>query len=362
MKGGSISLPDPLRNLDGHGPVGVLFPRTPRGLEVQLLQTLDDGHPQLVGRELHDGVARYALQYVGRNRRGDELPLPDQEDVGGARLRDLPVLREEDGVVVAAHVRLVHGERGVDVGARALGARRDGVVGGAPPGGDAHLQARELDVVAHRDREDGELRPPLQVHAHRFDGLERQRPDVRVDPRCVPPEYLERNVTELVDAHGQVYAEQPAGLLEALVMLAQLEDLKRPALLAPVRPYALEDAGTVVQRVGRRGEAYLAHPDQLATVVGPIRIRCRECFTAHRFSPPARPAGVSTPSAASARNSCPTFSTCDSASRRRIARKLDPPAWFSSTHSLAHLPLWMSERMPRILSLAASSMIFGPAV
>src|ERR671920_824840 len=43
MKGGSISLPNPFRNLDGHGPVGVLFPRTPRGLEVQLLQTLDDG-------------------------------------------------------------------------------------------------------------------------------------------------------------------------------------------------------------------------------------------------------------------------------------------------------------------------------
>src|SRR5829696_4179587 len=116
MKGGSISLPRRLRNLDGHRPVGVLFPHAARGLEVQLLQTLDDGtyaarpdgpvvhlddgrdleprsaeehliggvelraahlplddrHPELFASELHHGVAGYALEDVGRDGRSEE--------------------------------------------------------------------------------------------------------------------------------------------------------------------------------------------------------------------------------------------------------------------------------------------------
>ena len=43
MKGGSISSRRPLRNLDGDGPVSVLFPLAAGGLEVQLLQALGDG-------------------------------------------------------------------------------------------------------------------------------------------------------------------------------------------------------------------------------------------------------------------------------------------------------------------------------
>src|SRR5919112_4124759 len=406
MKGGSISLPRRLRNLDGHGPVGVLFPCAAGGLEVQLLQTLGDGtyaarpdgpvvhrddgrdleprpgeehligggelgavynplddrHPELLAGELHHGVTGYAFEDIGRNRRRDELALPYEEDVGRAGLRDLPVLRQEDGVVVASPVGFIDREGRVDVGARALGPCRYGIVRRAPPGGDADLQAGELHVVAHGDREDGELRLPRKVHPDGLHRLERQRPYVGVHARGVATQDLQRGVAELVHAHGQVDVQQAAGLLEALVVLAQLEDLQRAPLLAPVRPDALEDARAVVQGVGGRGEAYLAQPDHLAPVVGPIGVGRRECFTTHRLSPPARPAGVSIPSAASARNSCPTFSTCDSASLRRIARKLEPPAWFSSTQSLAHLPLWMSVRMVRILSLAASSMIFGPAV
>src|ERR687897_513440 len=386
MKSGSISLPRPLRNLDGHRPVGVLFPHAARGLEVQLLQTLDDGayaarpdgpvvhlddgrdleprateehliggvelraahlplddrYPELLAGELHHGVAGYAFEDVGRDRRCDELALPDEEDVGRASLRDLPVLCQEDGVVVASHVGFIDREGRVDVGARALGPCRDGIIRRASPGGDADLQAGELHVVAHGDREDGELRLPREVHPDGLHGLD-----------------LQRRVAELLDAHGQVYAQQPAGLLEALEVLAQLQDLQSSPLLVPVRPDALEDARAVVQCVGGGGEAYLAHLDQLAPMVGPLGVRRRECFTTHRFSPPPEPAGVSIPSAASARNSCPTLSTCVSASRRRIARKLDPPAWFSRTQSLAHLPLWMSERMTRILSFAASSIIFG---
>src|SRR5215203_518031 len=269
MKGGSISSRRPLRNLDGHSPVSVLLPLAARGLEVQFLQALrdgsyatspdgsvvhldhgcdleprpreehlvcgvelrtsnlalNDGHPELFACQLHDSVARYALQDVRRYGRCDELALPDQEDVRRAGLGDLAVLGEEDGVVVACHVRLIDGERRVDVGARALGAGRDGVVRRAPPGGDTDLQARKLDVVAHGNREDGELRFTLEVDTHRFDGLEGQRPDVGVHARGVAPKYLQRNVAELVDRGGQVYTQEPAGLLETLVVLAQLQDL-----------------------------------------------------------------------------------------------------------------------------------------
>src|SRR5215213_406848 len=297
MKGGSISSRRPLRNLDGDGPVGVLLPLAARGLEVQFLQALGDGsytagpdgtvvhlddgcdleprpreehlvcgvelrtahlalydgHPELLVGQLHDGVARYALQDVRCDGRCDKVALPDEEDVRRARLGDLAVLGEEDGVVVASHVRLVDRERRVDVGARALGAGRDGVVRRAPPGGDTDLQARKLDVVAHGDGEDGELRIPLEVDTHRFDGLEGQRPDVGVHARRVAPQYLQRNVAELVDRGGQVYTQEPAGLLETLVVLAQLQYLQRSAILVPVRPDAFEDARAVVQGVGRGG-------------------------------------------------------------------------------------------------------------
>src|SRR5918992_341360 len=125
MKGSSISSRRPLRNLDRDGPVGVLLPLAARGLEVQFLQALGDGsyaagphgtivhldhgryleprpreedlvrgvelravhrtlydrNPELFAGQLHDGVARNALQDVRRYGRCDELALPDQEDV-----------------------------------------------------------------------------------------------------------------------------------------------------------------------------------------------------------------------------------------------------------------------------------------
>src|SRR5215203_3221117 len=249
MKGGSISSRRPLRNLDGHSPVSVLLPLAARGLEVQFLQALrdgsyatspdgtvvhldhgcdleprpreehldcgvelrtsnlalNDGHPELFACQLHDSVARYALQDVRRYGRCDELALPDQEDVRCASLGDLAVLGEEDGVVVACHVRLIDGERRVDVGARALGAGRDGVIRRAPPGRDTDLQARKLDVVAHGDREDREFGLTLQVHPYGLGGLVSQGTDVSVLARGVAAQDLQRDIAELLDSMGQLY-------------------------------------------------------------------------------------------------------------------------------------------------------------
>src|SRR5918994_8009529 len=249
MKGGSISSRRPLRNLDGHRPVGVLLPLAARSLEVQFLQALRDGsyaaspdgtvvhlddgcdleprpreehlvcgvelrtsnlalldgHPELFACQLHDSVARYALQDVRRYGRCDELALPDQEDVRRASLGDLAVLGEEDGVVVTRRARLIDRERRVDVGARALGAGRDGVVRRTPPGRDTDLKARKLDVVAHGDREDREFGLALQVHPHGLGCLVSQGTDVGVLARGVAAQDLQRDVTELLDGMGQLY-------------------------------------------------------------------------------------------------------------------------------------------------------------
>src|SRR5215210_217783 len=249
MRGGSISLPRSLCNLDGDGPVSVLLPLAARGLEVQFLQALGDGsytagsdgtvvhldhgcyleprpreedlvcgvelrtshlalysgHPELLACQLHNGVSRYALQDVSRDGRCDELALPEKEDVRRAGLGDLAVLGEEDGVVVACHVRLIDGERGVEVGARALGAGRDGVVRRAPPGRDTDLQTRKLDVVAHGDREDREFGLTLQVHPHGLGGLVSQGTDVGVLARRVAAQDLQRDIAELLDGIGQLY-------------------------------------------------------------------------------------------------------------------------------------------------------------
>src|SRR5918998_1804617 len=284
----------PLRHLDGDGPIGVLVPAAAGGPKVKLLQALgdrpdgacpdgaggdlgdrrdleprarqedlvggvelrpvhvalDDRKLHLLLRQLHHGVARDALEYVRRDRRRDELPLADEKDVGRARFGDVPVLGEKDGVVVAGPVRLVHGERGVYVRARKLAPRGYGRIGRPAPTRDAAPEARQLDVVAHRDRKDGERVVPEQVDPDGGYALVGQRPDVRVLARGVALEDLERRVAELVYAQGQVDAEHPTAPLEALVVFAHLQDLQRPPVLAPVGPDPLKDARAVVEGVG----------------------------------------------------------------------------------------------------------------
>src|SRR5215210_1572018 len=234
MWGGSISPPRPLRNLDGDGPVGVRVPAAAGCLEVQLLQALGygadaaradgavvhrdhgryleacagkedlvrrvelgpanvalrNGEVELPLGELHHRVAGYALEDVRGNPRGYELALPNEEDVGSTRLGDEACLVEEDGVVLAGLVGRVVREGRVDVGAGALGASRDRVVRHPPPRGDAGLEPGKLDVVAHRHREDRELRLTLEVDTDRLDGLVRQRPYVSVLARGVAAQDL----------------------------------------------------------------------------------------------------------------------------------------------------------------------------
>src|SRR5919202_4557582 len=163
----------------------------------------------------------------------------------------------------------------------------------------------------------------------------------------------------------EFYARKAAGLLEALVVLPHLQNLQRASALAPVCPDTLEGPRAVVQGVRCGRQPNIAHLYELAVVVGPLRVRSSECSAAHRVAPPVGlPADASSiiTSAARALSSAPTLSTCNSASRRRMARKLAPPAWFSKTHSFANLPLWISVRISRIRFLTLSSMRRGPEV
>src|SRR3712207_9453111 len=84
----------------------------------------------------------------------------------------------------------------------------------------------------------------------------------------------------------QLYAQESAGLLEALVVLSHLQDLQRPPVLVPVRPDPLESSRAVVEGMRRWREPYVAHLHELPAVVGPLLIRRGKRPAAHRASPP----------------------------------------------------------------------------
>src|SRR3712207_9295952 len=52
----------------------------------------------------------------------------------------------------------------------------------------------------------------------------------------------------------QLYAQESAGLLEALIVLSHLQDLQRPPVLVPIRPDPLESPRAVVE--GMRSEEH----------------------------------------------------------------------------------------------------------
>ena len=62
--------------------------------------------------------------------------------------------------------------------------------------------------------------------------------------------------------------------------------MERAFLLTPVGPYALEDAGPVVQAVGRRGEPHVAELYELAAVVGPVFVGRGESLALRAHLPP----------------------------------------------------------------------------
>src|SRR5439155_13133642 len=93
---------------------------------------LPNEDPELC-RDLEDRVACDALEAVVGHRRRNQRAVADHEDVRAGTLGDLPAGGEEDRLIGLQVVRLVHRERGVDIRAGQLAARRDRVVGRAAP-------------------------------------------------------------------------------------------------------------------------------------------------------------------------------------------------------------------------------------
>src|SRR5688572_24240922 len=88
--------------------------------------------PEL-GGDLEDRVAGDALEDIVGHRRRYDRAVAYHEQVRPPALRDVPVRREEDGLIRLEVVCLIHRKGGVDVRAGELAPRRDGLVGGTPP-------------------------------------------------------------------------------------------------------------------------------------------------------------------------------------------------------------------------------------
>src|SRR5207247_2125416 len=115
-------------------------------------RALGHGEAELLARDRDDRVTRDALEDVVGHRGSDELAVADHEQVRAAALGHVAVAREEDRLVGVRVVRLVHRESGVDVRAGQLSARRDRVIGGAPPGCGAGRAAWGRPLLFGRER------------------------------------------------------------------------------------------------------------------------------------------------------------------------------------------------------------------
>ena len=146
-----------------------------------------DGDAQLARKD-DDRVARDPFEDVRGHRWRHEDAVADHEDVRAAALRHVTVRGEEDRLVRLVVVRLVDGERGVDVRAGELAARRDRVVRGAPPARRACRQSAGREICADRERVDPEpIAEARERDLHGARRLEGEWPDVHVASEAVLP-------------------------------------------------------------------------------------------------------------------------------------------------------------------------------
>src|SRR4051795_11317198 len=106
-----------------------------------------------VARDRDHRVPSDAFEGARRDRRRDELASPDDEDVLAGAFADVPLWRQQDGLVVAGLQRFHLGHRRVDVHTRALGAGRNRVGVVALPRADLRTHAVLQTLVA-------QVRPP----------------------------------------------------------------------------------------------------------------------------------------------------------------------------------------------------------
>ena len=189
----------------------------------------------------------------------------------------MAVLGEHDRLVEAGLLCLGLGERGVHVRAGDLAPRGDRVVVGPPPAGDAARDpAVDVDIRPEGHREDGEgIVEVVQADADERAGFVRDRTDVRVFAVVAFAQELEGDPDEILGGVRKPDAHDPAGAVEPLVVLLQMQTVELLILGVPIRADALEHPGPVVEGVGQHAHLRVADGDELAVQERERRIRGR---------------------------------------------------------------------------------------
>src|SRR5204862_6676318 len=134
-----------------------------------------------------------ALEDVVRHGRSDEGAVADHEQILGAALGDVTIVREHDRLVEPGLLRLRLGERRIHVRTGDLAAGRDRVVVDPTPALDATADAAvDVDVGPEGDSEDGERRLQIvEADTDELAALVHERSDVGVLAVAAPAEELD---------------------------------------------------------------------------------------------------------------------------------------------------------------------------
>ena len=183
----------------------------------------------------------------------------------------MTVLRQHDGLVEPGLLRLGLRERRIDVRARDLASRRDRVVISAAPARDtARDTAVDVDVCPEGNGEDGEgVLEVVQPDADERARFVRDGPDVRVLAVAALSEELEGDADQVLCRVGQSDPHDPAGAVQTLVVLLEMEAVELAFLGIPVGADPLEDAGSVIERMGEDAHLRVAHRDKRSIEEGP---------------------------------------------------------------------------------------------
>ena len=216
--------------------------------------------------EVDDRVAGDPRENRHRERRRQEPPVLDDEDVLARAVGDVAVAGEHDRLVVAGPACLGRREHRVQVDPGRLRDVRDHVRAHSLPARDHRGDSRLLTVLA-------EIGAPGEADDDDVDGIagrrdaelavavERDRPHV-AGRQAVRRDELVGRLAEIRRRVRQVHVQHLGGVLETLQVILEAED--RRALLGLVAADALEDTGSVVEPVGADVNLRVGPVDEVA--------------------------------------------------------------------------------------------------
>ncbi len=207
----------------------------------------------------HRAAGDAVQEAVGR--RGVDLAVEHEADVGAGALGHLAAPVVHQGVVEALGLGLMLGQRADHVQAGGLGRGRRRVRAGTLPLGDA--QADALHAVGAEQVGPGPAGDRqvdlglLRGHGELFAAAPGDRADIGVHQAVGRDDLLAGGV-DLLGGPGDLEAQDAAGCDQPLGMGAQHEDV------AGISPLAFEHAAGIVQPVGQNVQLGVAPGDHLA--------------------------------------------------------------------------------------------------